>query len=442
MKKIVNAHLILLLVFCAITSISAQAYNSPYSRFGLGDLTNSNFMLTRAMGSTGSSYADNSSMNPVNPASYSWLTLASYNVGFFSEYAQIQDDIVTEDRWTGNLEYLGIAFPLRNYKNELLDPSTKKYKLGMAFFARPESRVSYDVTTREVLTEDEDIDRRFFGTGGTYSVNWGNSIRFSNLSIGVNLGYLFGNINNNQEINIVNESAQFIDEITNEYSVAGFKYEAGIMYKYQLNKKQKEQKKSVREKYLMFGLHGHVGQSFTTSGEFLHVGTFPIINGLDTINQSGLSGTGFIPAQIGFGVNFVDGRKANVGVNVNYSPYSSFENSIRPEQEFRNTLSLGLGGKYTPDARGFGSFLERTSYTFGLFYNQDPRIIQDQELDAYGINLGLSMPFFYQQNYSRIHVNIELGQRGVGSIISENYAQIGLGLNFNDDSWFIRRKYN
>ena len=148
------------------------------------------------------------------------------------------------------------------------------------------------------------------------------------------------------------------------------------------------------------------------------------------------------PAEIGFGINYLDGRKTNFGINMRYSHYSAFENTIRPNQEFKNTLSLGLGGKYTPDARGFGTFLERTSYTFGLFYNQDPRIIQNQELDSYGINLGLSMPFFYQQNYSRIHVNFELGQRGAGSIISENYAQIGLGLNFNDDSWFIRRKYN
>ena len=200
MKKCVRQLSFLFVLTIIGITATAQSYNSPYSRFGLGDFTNQNFMAVRGMGNTGSSYANGTTMNPVNPASYSWLNLTTYNVGLFAELSQIKDNKYSERKWTGNLEYGGLAFPLRNFKNEILDPSKKKYKLGMAFFLRPYTRVNYDVTTQETIQDIGIVERRFFGTGGTYNVGWGNSIKFGNFSAGLNLGYLFGQINNNQNI--------------------------------------------------------------------------------------------------------------------------------------------------------------------------------------------------------------------------------------------------
>lgn len=433
----------LLLILAFYVPMFGQTYNSPYSRFGLGDFTNPNYVFGRSMGNNSTAYADLTTMNPVNPASYSWLNLASFNVAFNAEFSRIKDDLISENRWSGNLDYMGIAFPLRNYKNEILDPSKKKYKLGMAFFAKPFSTINYDVTTRETIagTEDE-VDRRFFGTGGTYNIGWGNSIKFGNFSAGLNLGYLFGKINNNQDISLVTNIGSINDEIRFNYSVSGFTYDAGFLYKLVLNKEELKTAKSVGEKYLLFGLRGHAGSRFSTSGETSLYGVGQGILTLDSIKVSQLSGMGKIPAVLGLGVNYFKGRKFNVGFDFEYSPYASFENTIRPEQEFRNVMKIGVGGKYKLDDRGFGTFLERTAYGFGVYYNQDPRIIVNQNVDNYGITLGMAMPFFYQQNFSEVNVSLDLGRRGTGTIISENFIQLGIGMNFNDDSWFIQRKYN
>src|SRR5262245_27866424 len=45
--------------------------NSPYSRYGLGDITPSTNIVTRGMGSFSAAYADPFSVNFTNPASYS-----------------------------------------------------------------------------------------------------------------------------------------------------------------------------------------------------------------------------------------------------------------------------------------------------------------------------------------------------------------------------------
>lgn len=437
--------LIVALLACFQTIAWSQdpTYNSPYSRFGIGDLTNPNLMTTRAMGNTGSSYFDNYTLNPVNPASYSFLTLTTYNVGINAEYSRIQDNVVSEDRWNGNLDYMGLAFPLRNYKNELLDPKKRKVKFGMAFLLKPYSTVSYDVQTVDTLGGNG-IQRNFIGNGGTYNVSWGNSIRYKNFSFGVNLGYIFGKITNKQLIGIVSDPVALQDNITNSYNIRGFDYKLGALYQLILNEEQRKDNKTLREKKIAFGIQGNLGSSFTTQGEFSHIGVSPALPSVrDTIAfAENLTGEGTLPATVGIGINYYDGNKFNIGLDVEYGAWANFKNTIRPDQELTNILKVGVGGQYIPDERGFGSFLERVSYQFGAYYNQDPRVIQGEQINNYGITLGMGMPFFYQQKFSKVNVTLNLGQRGAGTIISENFVQLGLGFNFNDDSWFIRRKYN
>lgn len=435
---------ILLIALCvaSISSVVAQVYNSPYSRYGLGDFTDPNFVLLRGMGGLGSSYTDNSTLNPVNPASYSSLNLASYDLSFYAEYARMKDANANEPRWQGNLEYLGLAFPLRNYKNEILDPKKRKFKFGMAFFLKPYSRVSYNVTTKEEK-ETGNILRQFSGQGGTYQLSWGNSIKYKSFSAGVNLGFLYGQLSNDQEVKIEDDPASVTDFINNDYSVRSFIYDFGLIYELVLNKKEMETVKTARRKKINIGLRGTPGSAFITKGSYTHIGKNDGLRIVDTIdyNQE-ITGTGTLPLTVGAGVTYYVGQQFVIGVDAEYKNWTSFKNTIRPAQEFIDSYRFAIGGKYRPDERGFGSFLERTSYTAGLYYEQDPRIVSGQELTNYGIRLGVSLPFFYQQNYSSVNLNFDIGQRGSPQLIQERFIKLNIGLNFNDDSWFIQRKYN
>ena len=435
----------LLLILCAIcfSNVDAQLYNSPYSRHGLGDLTDPNFILLRGMGGLGSSYADNTTINPVNPASYSSLTLATYDVSLLAEYAQISDNVTTEDRWQGNLEYISLAFPLRNYKNDLLDPKKKKFKHGMAFFAKPYSRISYNVTTIEERDESDDVSRTFSGNGGTFHMAWGNSIKYKSLSAGVNVGLLYGLIRDDQEVSLVDNPTAVTDFITNNYSVASFLLDLGVIYELVLNKKQLKEVASAKTKKLNLGLRATPGSSFRTVGEQSHIGRNVILSIVDTLQiSSGVVNSGNLPFTLGAGVTYFNGNQLALGLDVEYRQYSNFENPNRANQSFVDAFRVGIGGKYRPDERGFGSFLERVSYTGGLYYERDARIVSGQELANIGVRLGASLPFFYQQNYSSVNFTFDLGRRGNIDVIQENFVRLSVGLNFNDDSWFIQRKYN
>lgn len=75
-KKIKALHLptatLLVMFFFAFLTVSAQD-NSPYSRFGIGDLTPSSHNLNRAMGGISAAYGDPVTINFNNPASYAYF---------------------------------------------------------------------------------------------------------------------------------------------------------------------------------------------------------------------------------------------------------------------------------------------------------------------------------------------------------------------------------
>jgi len=76
-----------LLVFALLgTSIwlSGQgqgAVNSPFSRFGIGDIATENPMFIRQMGGIGTSYLDVTQLNFDNPASLGYLNQTAFDVG-------------------------------------------------------------------------------------------------------------------------------------------------------------------------------------------------------------------------------------------------------------------------------------------------------------------------------------------------------------------------
>src|SRR5665811_2339971 len=70
-----------ILVLFALPLISLSQENSPYSRYGIGNLVPSENILNRGMGGISAGYADPATINFMNPASYSKLVYATLDIG-------------------------------------------------------------------------------------------------------------------------------------------------------------------------------------------------------------------------------------------------------------------------------------------------------------------------------------------------------------------------
>lgn len=424
-----------------------QTDNSPYSRYGFGEPADNNFNHLRQMGGLGASFIDGYHINIVNPASYSFLNATAFDFGIFAKRTWLDDKVNTSKIWSGNLDYLSLAFPLRNPINDLYDGVKKDYKLAMAITLMPNSNVNYNIVALDSL-QSKAFTRNYIGSGGSYKLLWGNSIKYKNLSFGINIGYLFGKVRYENRVLFENTEFAYSDFYTNEYNVRGFLWNAGLMYTSIINKSQIEKNRTAPIKRISFGLHGNSATGFNTTYNVNHqlVQQLPgSIFNVDTVQLvNDIKGSGKLPAEFGLGATYYAGEKFALGINYSGSLWSSYTNDATGEKSgsLKNTSKISLGGYIRPDYKSFDNFFERIYYRYGFYYNTDPRVINEKQINSYGVTFGLGMPFVFQRKVSHVNLGLNAGIRGQGTPVSERFVKISLGVTFNDDEWFLKRKYN
>lgn len=444
MYKIGIGFFIVFILGSAQLCAQTGGFNSPFSRFGIGDLVDPNPIHLRHMGGINASFTDSYHINHVNPASYSFLRATAFDIGISANRISLSDNSGNDfSDWGGNLEYLSLAFPLRNPLNEVFDREKRDFRHAMAFSLVPVSRVSYHILNDDVDPDIGGFTREFIGDGGIFKVQWGNSLLYKNISVGINLAYQFGELSYDRVIDF-NEVTAFDNRFTNDYTLSGFTYNIGAIYQLILNKAQFAKDPNIPVRAINFGIYGNAATSFSTNGSELFQnssGDIQLLAITDTLSfRQNIEGSGTLPSQLGVGATYYVGGSLSVGLNYVLTRWSQYENDANPE-ELSDSSKISFGGFYRPNVKSF-NYRDRIYYRFGLSYGKGERSISENQLDEYSINAGFGFPFVYQRKISHINIGVEFGQRSAGPILSETFVKLGLGLTFNDDEWFIKRKYN
>ena len=123
--------LIVLFVACSLHMSLIAQENSPYSRYGLGDLTPNKNILSRGMGGIAAGVADNRSINFTNPASLSFITNTILDVGADIDYRILKSTNPAKKFTSANtyMSYLQLAVPLTTAKM-----AKKRNALGNEFW--------------------------------------------------------------------------------------------------------------------------------------------------------------------------------------------------------------------------------------------------------------------------------------------------------------------
>ena len=439
-----SKYIVLCVFFLASSLAKAQtADNSPFSSYGIGSLHTDNTAFFQGFGDLGASFLDHHHLNLKNPASYSFLGATAFEVGISSEYSRLKDENNSTSFWLGNLDYIALGFPLRNPINAALDRIDNDLSLGMSFYMKPHSRVGYNISSESSAPNIGSYTKNFEGNGGTFKLMWGNSLKYKDFSVGANIGYLFGNLVFDENIFFNDIEFSLENRNTLDYNVNGFIWDAGVIYNWFINKDAVEKDKSQKRKILNIGLYGNSAQTFYSKSNISQISYFTNSNSIsDTLlHDTGVKGTGKLPVELGFGVTYYNDIDYAIGFNYEYGGWSNYENSIRNET-LSNSFKLSIGGFYRPDGKSFNNYFKRVAYKAGVFYQRDPQVIDDLQIIDTGVNIGASFPFYYQRKISHINAAFQFGMKGNGTPIQELYGKVTLGFTFNDDQWFIQRKYN
>ncbi|MFK7935153.1 MAG: hypothetical protein AB8G22_16695 [Saprospiraceae bacterium] len=453
MLKPFNRYAFLLFTILLSLTVSAQTNsgsgvtdNSPYSRLGLGDLVNQNFAAANGMGNLSATLHDGLHLNILNPASYAHLQATAFEVGFYGEYASLQSGEQATNFWNGNLNYLAVGFPIKNPINKVLDRDKSPWGWGMNISLTPYSRVGYDIET-DVQIDTLQTSNFFRGTGGTYKILWGNGVRYKNLSFGVNAGFIFGKISNERIVTLDNaDSHFFFNELSDEFSVNGFVWNAGIQYDIILDQKETTTNAAFTGKRLIIGAYGNSTTGIETNTSQLYTRLpVPATFGIraDTITAtSGVIEPGQLPAEFSFGLMYENTNKFRAGANMHYGYWSGYENANQDEV-LSDSYEFSAGIEITPDILSYNNYWKKVRYRFGGFYGNDPRSFQGEQLQRYGVTLGFGLPIILpRQQTSYVNFALEAGRFGLTDSLHENYLRMTLGFTLTDNTWFFKRKFN
>jgi len=434
MQKIKSLFIICSILCVGVTAYSQSTTTSPYSKYGVGILRSESFTQNFAMGGIGIGLRSNRNINISNPASYSALHATSFEIGFTQTSLWLSDDTQSQYANDPYIDHISFGVPVM------------KNKWGLSFGLLPFSSVGYNYNS--VINDPiaGDVSYYFTGNGGLSKAYLGNAFSVnidttSSISIGANVSYIFGDFEHDEKVIYGDLTNSFNTWTYQNISVGDLGFDFGLQY-------QKGFTNAANEKYKLtigatYGLatelaakNTEIVRSFTGSIDFGAVKDTIVLKEkiADVIN---------LPTEFGAGISFAKDRVWVLGVDFKSSDWSNVEsNSVL--FKYNSNYSVAAGFEIIPQYNAYTNYFKRVSYRFGARYNTSNLLINNEQLDEYGIAFGMSLPIRRAETaVPRLSLGIEYGNRGKtgNGFIKEQFININIGLSISD-KWFIKRKYD
>lgn len=444
-----RSNLLFLFLLASLGLYAQPKFNSPYSRFGVGDIVQPYFANQAGWGGQTAAFHDPYHLNPSNPASYAYLRATALETGMYAKFSQYSAGEVTQNEWSGNLSHLAIGFTLKSPINEVLDREKSPWNFAMGVGLTPYSRVGYNILTRDTLPNLDDIQNNFQGSGGLYRIAWTGAVKHKNTAIGANLGWLFGKTIYTSTSVFTDTSdiklPTFQDNIRQDINANGFVWNLGVQHDFIL--KRAEQDKEIPIQWITIGLAGNGKYSLKAIEDQYQIRSRgQLTNGnyadADTLSASVDQKKNLeLPASFSLGIQFVKSNKLKLGAQFGLESWSNYINEARPTT-MRNTFNVSAGVEYIPDFISYNKFLKRWRYRAGGYFRQDPRTVSGNNFNEIGLTLGVGLPVVLpRQQTSFVNLALELGKIGVDSPIEETYFRLTAGFTLNDNTWFYKRRF-
>lgn len=403
--------------------------NSPYSRYGIGDLYNNQYIQTSAMGGISMGYRSANAVNYSNPASYSVFDSLSFlfEAGMGARYTELNSSTASQRTGGANFSHIVCGFPV--YKNI-------RASMGLV----PFSKKNYLMSNAQTIDSIGEVTSLFNGSGGVNRLYFGTGIMITKwLSLGANASYLFGGINQEQNVSFPVSSNFFNTNRINSVYVSDFTCDLGIQTHFEFKK----------GKRLNLGFDWQPSMDLnakrsTLTRTFLPTDYSGIIRVKDTVeNITDEKGILTLPDGLSFGVVYQNPGKFTAGIDAGIQNWSKFS-SYGINDSLKNSSYVALGMEYIPNINAIKGYLNKIHYRAGFRYNQSYLQLKNTTLTEFAITAGFGLPLRSRaKKYSLMNVAVEVGKRGTmdNGLIEEKFIRGTVSFSLYEN-WFHKRKYD
>lgn len=409
------------LVWMMAIEVAAQtSTNSPYTRYGFGQLSDQSFGNSQAMGGISYGLRNGLQVNASNPASYSAVDSLTFifDAGMSLQNANFKEGNVKINAKNSSVDYIAMQFRLAK-------------GLGFSAGFLPYSNVGYNMNKTNKVTTDEHgnttaANQAYVGDGGLQQVYVGLGYQvFKGLSIGTNFSYLYGDITHTASTTFSNSNA-YSSSRSHKIDVSDYKLDFGLQYTHKLKEKH----------VLNLGAIYSFGHELNSTGyEYVekYSGNTVITQSVDTIKNAFA-----LPHSFGLGATYVYDNKLTVGLDYTLQKWEDVK-FFNKDGAFQNRSKISVGAEYLPNPIG-RSYFSNIRYRVGAYYSSPYAKIDGKEGNReYGVSFGFGLPLFMSKsilNISGQYVKVAPKLKGM---LEENYLRINIGLTFNEQ-WFMKWK--
>lgn len=441
--------------------------NSPFSRFGLGEVNTLPFSTQRGFGNLSAGVSSYNFINNINPASYTGFyqeeytpyqrivrrdsmrlnpetgkqervyyrdtlqrdTLSyvykstTFETGVDGTILNTYNENESSQSGDGSLSYLAMGFPIPKFG-------------GISFGLMPYTSIGYDVINRTTLDTTE-IAYRYQGEGGLRQFYVGAAGRLGDLSIGFNGRVLFGTLTTTSLVYFPGMANTFGTRTVIRNTVGGMVWEGGAQYEWSVNK----------DLILRLGAYGSLPSAINTRTDTINervifntTEQFATVES-DTLVEDAANAIDF-PLIYGGGLVLEKPGEWLVGIDYRGEQWSDIRGFLA-DQPQNNSYRVAFGGQIAPNPQG--NFFGRAKYRVGGYFGQTPLILNGSAVEDFGMTLGVGIPIIRprQKLHSSMDVALQIGRLGnvQENGFAENYVKLTLGFNLNDNNWIFKSKY-
>jgi hypothetical protein len=404
-------------------SLGVMAQNNflPYSQFGIGEVEDGFYNRTSGLANTGIGYRSNRFLINNNPAAFSGLANQYFSMetgirGSFINYSGTPVD--PGNTQSGDITFRRIAMGIKVAKNwgssiGLVPFSTQNYEFNIPYFVQGNAT--------------QFANHYYQGHGSVNKAYWANSYEFfHHLSIGVDAGYIFGQLNQK-------------DIIQNGVGATQASTENDI---------------NLQNLYMTYGLqvYSNVGKhwSFVVGGTYsqkadLLASYNQIVLGSDSstlqnnqLNEGYLS----LPNSYGAGISVTHNDKYTWLADYRYQDWNSLQRKNQYAGQGYTIASSergSIGFEISKKRVFYNNRVELSYLQTGLYYGNSYLQINGKQIKDMGVTMGfgvnsLKSPLAYS-------IVFQYGIKGTtdNNLIRENYANVTFVINYGS-IWYTKGK--
>ena len=432
-EKVIILAVFLVISVCVSAQEGTYGAYSPYSIFGIGDISKEGTAYNKSMGGTGIATRNNRVINYLNPAAVT----ARDSLSFMADFGLVQQNTLYRQ---GDLKSANNTFNIYDFIMTFPIYRSSAFMVGIT----PYSDIGYDFSTIEtnpdIIGNTGNIEYDSYGTGSVYQAFIGAGVTlWKKLSVGAEAIYYFGNLDKVTNMNYSDDSYRSLNS-GSELMIRGVTGKFGLQYEQNLGGNVSMVIGATYK--LSTGMKGYATnyryavQSSVTDSLRHHV---------DTLAASGLR----FGDELGVGISIRGGTKWNAEFNYLRSDWrkSGMDKAagfaVNGESVFTTTVSQSFraGFEYVPNRNDIRYYMKTCSYRLGFYYDRAYYKLDGNNVNSMGVTLGITLPVFKYHN--GISLGVDLGQRAStrNDMIRERYATFVIGFNIHD-LWFHKIQYH